>query len=215
MILDIVSQTGSEPVTLEELKAYLRVDHDEEDSLITSLGVAARQAIETKIQKVIPTTTFDYSLAELPFGGGYYDRRVRANPTIYNWLPTHGGAPIVLPRAPLKSITSITYIDSSGDSQVVPTSVYQAIPSSNGPGMVKLRPNQVWPIPYPTYGAVTIRFVAGMGDDGTTVPDAIKTVIKMVVDDIYNHRSANSDVAMTANPAVKSLLAPYWTGLYV
>ena len=36
-----------EPVTLEELKGWARVDHEEDDDLIEGLGIAAREFIET------------------------------------------------------------------------------------------------------------------------------------------------------------------------
>lgn len=35
-----------EPVTLEELKLFARIDHDDDDELLTSLGVAAREFVE-------------------------------------------------------------------------------------------------------------------------------------------------------------------------
>lgn len=47
----------AEPVTLEELKAFARVDSADDDTLITSLGIAAREFIEQATGK-------DYSSAE-------------------------------------------------------------------------------------------------------------------------------------------------------
>lgn len=47
----------AEPVTLEELKAFARVDFADDDTLITSLGIAAREFIEQ-------ATGRDYSSAE-------------------------------------------------------------------------------------------------------------------------------------------------------
>lgn len=35
-----------EPVSLPELKAFARIDDDSDDSLVTSLGIAAREFIE-------------------------------------------------------------------------------------------------------------------------------------------------------------------------
>ena len=35
-----------EPVTLEELKLFARIDHDDDDDVLTSLGVAAREFVE-------------------------------------------------------------------------------------------------------------------------------------------------------------------------
>lgn len=40
-----------EPVTVEQAKQYLRVDHDEDDDLIESLIIAAREWAETYTEK--------------------------------------------------------------------------------------------------------------------------------------------------------------------
>lgn len=42
----------SEPVTLEEAKEWMRVTHDDEDSLIQGLIVAAREYCETYTEQV-------------------------------------------------------------------------------------------------------------------------------------------------------------------
>lgn len=36
-----------EPVTLSELKAFARIDDDHDDDLVASLGIAAREYVET------------------------------------------------------------------------------------------------------------------------------------------------------------------------
>ncbi len=36
-----------EPVSLEELKLWARIDHDDDDDVLTSMGIAARELIET------------------------------------------------------------------------------------------------------------------------------------------------------------------------
>lgn len=46
-----------EPVTLSELKAFARVDGNTDDTLVTSLGIAAREFVEQ-------ATGQDYSSAE-------------------------------------------------------------------------------------------------------------------------------------------------------
>lgn len=46
-----------EPVTLSELKAFARIDQDDDDTLVESLGIAAREFVEQ-------ATGRDYSSAE-------------------------------------------------------------------------------------------------------------------------------------------------------
>lgn len=66
--------TGNEPVTLAEMKLYLRVDHDAEDALIGELITAAREWAETHTEKAIVqqsvTAYFDQFTREieLPLG---------------------------------------------------------------------------------------------------------------------------------------------------
>lgn len=47
------AQTGTEPVSLADMKLYLRVDHNDEDDLIESLIVTAREWAETHTEKAI------------------------------------------------------------------------------------------------------------------------------------------------------------------
>lgn len=48
-----------EPVSLSELKAWARVDHEEDDTLIEGLGIAAREYVETATGR-----TFDQEVPE-------------------------------------------------------------------------------------------------------------------------------------------------------
>ena len=46
----ITSEPATEPVSLAEAKLYLRVDSSDEDDLITSMIVSARQMIENPLR---------------------------------------------------------------------------------------------------------------------------------------------------------------------
>lgn len=61
MASELVTGPAAEPVTLDEAKAHLRVDGDDEDDYITSLIVAARQAAEAYTRRALITQTWRHT----------------------------------------------------------------------------------------------------------------------------------------------------------
>lgn len=215
--LNVVTPPAVEPFLLAEAKIQLRVDSTftADDALITSMIVAARQYCEMATRRAFITTTFDLFLDGFPYGGGYYNRAIRqsGNPYIYG-LPTNAGV-LELPRPPLQSVTSITYLDSTGNTQTLATSVYRIVKGSEGLGKVTTQPGQVFPVTLPQIGSATVRFVSGYGDAASSVPDGIKNAMKLCISHWYNHREAVSDGTFSQVPmAVDALLSPFQWGSY-
>ena len=63
--LVIHTEPASEPITLAEAKAYLRVDSSGDDALITSLIVSARKLCEEHMQRAIMSQTLQLFLDNL------------------------------------------------------------------------------------------------------------------------------------------------------
>jgi len=162
--LATVTAPAEEPITLTEAKAHLRVYIDDDDTLITAQIAAARQWFEETTYRQLVTATYDLVLDDFP----------------------SGACSILVPRAPLQSVTSINYTDSAGDEQTMDSGDY-VVSTSREPGEIRLGYSKTWPATRNEPDAVTVRFVAGYGDE-STVPEAIKAAIKLVVGHLYEHR---------------------------
>lgn len=94
-------------------------------------------------------------------------------------------AGIALPRGPVTSITSVTYLDASGASQVLASGAYRlndyVTPQELLPSV-----NTEWPTTYVDTNAVKIRYVAG----SATIDGAVAQALRLLVGLYYDNRNA-------------------------
>lgn len=95
-----ISGPASEPVTLAEAKAYLKVTSSGDDALITSLIVAVRKAAEEYMRISLITQSWKLS----------YDK--------------YATACVILPFGPAQSITSVKAITRDAVENVIDSSAY-------------------------------------------------------------------------------------------
>lgn len=191
MGLTLVTAPATEPITLDEAKKHCRVDVSDEDDLIRSLIVAARQHVESFTHRALVTQTWDYKLDGFPALGECFE----------------------VPLAPVLSVTSITYLDTAGSSQTWSSSNYLTdIQAGNYSQRMRITP--AYGISYPsTYGvmnAATVRFVAGYGA-ASAVPQAIKAAIKILIGHWYRTREpiVTGTIVASVPMSVDALLWPY------
>jgi len=183
MGLKQTSAPSVEPVTTAEAKSHLRVDISDDDTLIAELIKAARQLAEAFTRRQFITATYELKTNEL-------------------------AEIIALPRPPLQSVTSIKYVDTSGDTQTASSSLY-GVDTHAEPGRIILAHGQTWPTVRDEENAVTITYKAGYGDAGSDVPEALKAAIKLIVGDLYEHREARTEMRVEDNPTAARLLWAY------
>lgn len=176
MVIGQTLQTApaAEPVTLTEAKAYAQIEHTDDDTLITSLIVAARELLEQATWRQLVTATWDLTLEDWPTGSSQLD----------------------LPFGQVQSITSVTYTDSDGASQTLASSVY-ALDNTREPAGFFLDYGQEWPAVRDERNAITIRIVAGYGA-AAAVPDLLKTALKMTVKHWYESGGECGDLPAAA-----------------
>lgn len=174
-------------VTTQELKDHFRetlVDANN-DALIAAFGVAAEDALEGELARAFLQQTWVLKLYCFP-----------ANE-------------IRLPRPPLSSVSSISYLDTAGSPLTLATDQY-TVDTSPEPGRI-LKPFGVtWPPTRAIENAITITYVVGHAT-AAAVPAALKTAIKLLAAEMYDNRERGQvDVSSwVENPTHERLVAKY------
>ena len=190
MSWQITTEPATEPITLVEAKAHLRVDFSDEDDYIDTLIVSARRYCEAYCNRVFITQTWRQNLSE--------------------WVN-----PIQLKVNPVISVTSLKYYDTNEAQQTITdnTNNYQKDLNSDVARIYDGLVN-TFPAIGSSINPIEIITVCGYGA-ASDVPDDIKHAIKFMVSYFYENRegvnvplnSAASDIKPPT--AVKSLLTRY------
>lgn len=188
-----------EPVSLAEMKLHLRVDDDitGDDAMISALITAARQKVEIETRRALVTQTQIMRLDGFP----------RSD------CPDLA---IVLPNPPVQSVTSITYVDTAGDTQTLDSADY-LVDTTTTPARITPVYNGSWPLARAQMNAVAVTFIAGYApgsgsptDYAANVPQALKAAIKLLVGHWYENREAIGPATLKVLPmAVDSLIWNY------
>ena len=180
--LTLTTAATEYPLLLEEVKESLRVTTDDENAYIQALIAAATGYAQQATARQLVSATWTMGL-------DYFSE------TIY------------VPRPPLRSVTSIQYLDSAGDSQTLSSSLYR-VDTASLPGRIEPAYGQSWPSTRETIAAVTVVFVAGYGA-AASVPNEIKLAIRLLVGHWYEHREpvAVGNIVSDIPMSVESLLS--------
>lgn len=163
--LQLITASTGTPVTLEEAKDHLRVTDSNSDADITRKLRSATDYCQRAISgnKQFMGATFDLIMEAFPFSD----------------------APIELPMPPLKSVTSVGFINSTGGSTTMPSTDFITTTPTDYPGRITPAFNATWPSPRQQANAVTIRFVAGY-DTAEDVPDSVKQAVLLKLEQFYD-----------------------------
>lgn len=179
----LVTAPTEEPLSIAEAKTHVGLPQSvrDHDSHLQRLITSARQMVEDEANRQIITATWDFTFDCFPLGRDA----------------------LLLPRAPLSSISSVSYTDADGGSQTWSSSNYTAS-TDRDPGRVFPVFNTVWPTTRHIEDALTVRAVCGYGQRAD-VPDKVRSLLLLLVDGWFNGRSGEGDITPGAQALLDSL----------
>lgn len=158
----LVTPATFKPLEVEAVKVRpeLRIASATDNIVVADMIQSAIEAYEEYTNGVLCRSTWDLYLDRFPRGREF---------------ETPG---------PLASITSITYLDSSGASQTLATSVYTVDITIPFVGRIALKSGECWPGTYSEPNAVIIRAAIGYAN-AAAIPQKIKDGLLAKIQELY------------------------------
>ncbi len=162
----LLSGPAAEPVSLDDARAFLRMDDTAEDGLISTLVTAARLHVEGITGRALISQSWRVVLDGWP-----PDRTVR------------------LPVAPLLSLTAITAYDVAGTGTDVSLDGIQADATATPPLVLLPADFDPGPVLRERQG-IEIDYVAGYGPDSADVPALLRQAVLLLVAYWFENRDS-------------------------
>ena len=173
-----------EPLSLDQAKAFLRVEHGDDDDVIAALIAGSRIHVESQTRRALITQSWRISADCWP-----QDGRLQ-----------------ILP-APLQALSAARVFDFEGMAHDVDI---QAFVLDKGASLLAFAP---WALPAPgrVAAGIALDVTVGYGDAASAVPEALRQAIRLLVAHWYDNRGLIAVGQQVAElPAtVSSLIAPY------
>jgi uncharacterized phiE125 gp8 family phage protein len=170
------------PISLVEMKAWLKINYSEEDDIINSLIASATTYVETKTRLALITRTYQCE-------GIINPRR-----------------PIIsLPVAPVLNMSSVSL--SVGSEIIAPDQYSFGMDGSIYNPILRFDLQQHSYLTANINFSLTLS--AGFGDDATLIPEPLRLAIKRLSAFHYSQRGDQQEINMQEMTIITSLLAPY------
>ena len=183
-----VIRPTTEPVSLSEARAHLRIDGSDTDASLAGYIIAARQHAENYCRRALLTQTWDQT----------FD---------YDWPYIDGVYRLDFPFQPVSSVTQITYTDEDNIVQTLGSTQYllRGTGGNNIPYVVPAD-GVTWPTVLYIPETIRVRFIAGYGSNPGDVPEAIRTAMLMHIELLYDR---DPQARSLLEDARDTLLDPY------
>jgi uncharacterized phiE125 gp8 family phage protein len=180
----LTTPPAAEPLTLAEARAHLRIGHNDEDALVSTLITAARWHVEAATGLRLITQAWSV------FADNWPADRV-----------------LQLPLAPLIAVTDLkVYGDDDVAAAIDPA--HYMVDRVSRPARLLLRPDRVWARPGRLANGIEVALTCGFGPEGTSVPPPLCEAMLKLLAHWFAHRG-DDEGTRHVPPAVAALLAAY------
>jgi uncharacterized phiE125 gp8 family phage protein len=193
MAYKIITAATTEPVTLAQARRHLRIvafgtpAAHPDDADIEVMIKSAREWCEQYTGKSFAVQTIELALDDFP------DNEIE------------------LPLAPIKTIVSVKYADTSAVEQTASSALY-SLDDYSTPNWLLLTSDSVWPESLGSANNVKVR----MTTSDSAIPAPVTSAILLIIGHLYENRQENTVIEMSALPmGVFNLLQPYRINLGV
>ncbi len=177
-----ISTPETEPVTLEYIKTFLRVDHADEDALISDLIQSARERVEGLIGGALISRPRRYTGSKVSARG------------------------VFIAHSEISDITALRVVGDEATTEISLSAL--SINLRCNPPSIRLKDRPSFKSFQPSATTLEVDFIAGYGASPEDVPMPLRQAVLLLLAQSYEYR-APSDAPPTVPMMVDALIMPY------